>query len=318
MRMPSAACKSPFRRDDVRGTNFLRYLRSKEAEQRNVGLPYLVDKNWFGLIKKTTEKLDSQSIDSYLAVLAAKPELAGFEGIEFPANIAITGTMFSATIDQVWNELHGKDPKGTTYDPKSEEIIQEEQMKRLCLFAVGKEPRWGEYVKKWNDVEKLIMIVHFNDHWATCLVNFTDHELTIYDSNQHKFDDIHLDIRQCAFLPICRIIPQILKKIGYYEKRNVDGKYTEWIYSYPYDGSNNLKQLDSVSCGVLSIKYVEMMLTGKFVEKNMSKAGLKTFREKIAESIYKFSTDASTFEPLEDEDEQEDAGEGVAAANLRE
>ncbi|KAL6573105.1 hypothetical protein OROHE_002581 [Orobanche hederae] len=117
--------------------------------------------------------------------------------------------------------------------------------------------------------------------------------MILWDSNEHKFNDHIKMLRKKALLPLRRILPQLLKHIGYYICNPVPHKYTEWPLYFPLNSANKLHQRDSVSCGPLALKSMENWLTDT-VDKMMYKNNLPGWRAHIAETIYNYSTHEST------------------------
>ncbi|KAL6558728.1 hypothetical protein OROMI_019078 [Orobanche minor] len=115
----------------------------------------------------------------------------------------------------------------------------------------------------------------------------------LWDSNEHKFNDHIRVLRKKALLPLCRILPQLLKHIGYYICNPVSHKYTEWPLYFPLNSANKLHQRDSVSCGLLALKSIENRLIDT-ADKMMYKKNLPEWRAHIAKTIYNYSTHEST------------------------
>lgn len=138
------------------------------------------------------------------------------------------------------------------------------------------------------------MVCYFNEHWATCVLDLVACTVEIWDSKQHIFQEHHYDIRRAAFKPVARIVPQVLKHMRFYDNRPEDmPTFKEWLLYFPE--KNVIRQNDSESCGPLSLKYAENRLMG-VVDEKMNKKDIQKYRNHIAETIYKFSTDASTIQ----------------------
>lgn len=63
-------------------------------------------------------------------------------------------------VDEVWDKLHGqgKEPEGWVPDADEEEIVPDEELDRLAMFAEGLMPEWGG-LKKWVDAHKVLLYI---------------------------------------------------------------------------------------------------------------------------------------------------------------
>lgn len=105
------------------------------------------------------------------------------------------------------------------------------------------------------------MVCYFNEHWATCVLDLVQFTVEIWDSNQHKFTDFIWRLRTKVFMPVVRIIPQVLKYVGFYDNREgLIPVYSQWLHYHP--DKNVIKQPDSSSCGPLALKYAKNTLRG--------------------------------------------------------
>lgn len=139
------------------------------------------------------------------------------------------------------------------------------------------------------------MVCCFNQHWATCIIDLTQYTLEIWDSKQHIFHTHHLQLRSEAFEPVARIVPQVLKYTKFYERRlGVVPIYLQWEHHIPEVNRIKQDEYDSSSCGPLALLYAENRLKG-VADQKMTTDDIQKYRNRIAESIFKFSTDGSTF-----------------------
>ncbi|KAL6566811.1 hypothetical protein OROMI_015215 [Orobanche minor] len=98
-RFPAAAIRSPFLHDDIRGGDtFDHYLRLEDGGMRNVGQPCGVDKTFFEEIETPDKQLHIEHIESYVAILSARPDLAGLK--EVHSNIALASSYFMETVEE--------------------------------------------------------------------------------------------------------------------------------------------------------------------------------------------------------------------------
>ncbi|KAL6574247.1 hypothetical protein OROHE_001151 [Orobanche hederae] len=296
-RFPAAAIRSPFLHDDIRGGDtFDHYLRLEDGGMRNVGQPYGVDKTFFEEIETPDKQLHIEHIESYVAILSARPDLAGLK--EVHSNIALASSYFMETVEEVFDVLHrGMRQEFQRYDhklfdPTIEEEIPVEEMDRLCLFAEAIQPNWGENMKQWIECDKVVTVCNYNDHWGTVLLDLKRQKIWLYDSMAWKFDYHHICNRRDVFLPMMRIVPQILKRIGYFDRHRVKSpQLAQWELCFPSPKKNSFKQMDSANCGLYALKYVEQLISKTKMPKSLKRdRELILYRDHIARSIYAHST----------------------------
>ncbi|KAL6528130.1 hypothetical protein OROHE_015080 [Orobanche hederae] len=226
-KFPTAVLKIPFRVRENRGTYFDKYMQNKDGEKRNVGLPFAVDKDYFEYIKDVKKELEHMHMEPYVAILAKAPHNAKVHGVQ--NRFVAMGVQFQKAVEDVWKAMHGEKPEGWVLDHNTEEVIPAEHMEHLEQFAEGLLPEWGG-LKKWIEAEKLVLLCYFDivKHWAVCTIHFKTCMMILWDSNEHKFNDHIKMLRKKALLPLRRVLPQLLKHIGYYICNPVPHKYTEW------------------------------------------------------------------------------------------
>ncbi|KAL6578465.1 hypothetical protein OROMI_010793 [Orobanche minor] len=263
-RFPARAIRSPFLHDEIRGGDtFDEYLKLEDGGMRNVGQPC---------------------------------DLAGLNGVH--SKIGLMSSYFMETVEEVFDVMHRGmrevfqryDHK--LFDPIVEEVIPVEEMDRLCLFAEAVQPNWGENMKQWIDCDKVVTVCNYNDHWGTLLLDLKRQTIWLYDSMAWKFDYHHICNRRDVFLPMTRIVPQILKRIGYYELHRVKKpRLAQWDLCFPSPKKNNYKQNDSTNCGLYALKYVEHLISRTSLPKCLkTERDLLLYRAHIARTIYAHST----------------------------
>ncbi|KAL6584715.1 hypothetical protein OROMI_004004 [Orobanche minor] len=277
-KFPAAVLKSPF--------------RVRENRDKNVGLPFAVGKDYFEYIKDVTKELEHMHMEPYVAILSKDPHIAKVHGAQ--KRFVAMGVQFQKAVEDVRKAMHGEKPVGWVPDHKTEKVIPAEHMEHLEQFAEGLLPEWGG-LKKWIEAEKLVLLCYFDiaKHWAVCTIHFKTCMVILWDSNEHKFNDHIRMLRKNALLPLRRILPQLLKHIGYYISNPVPHKYTEWPLYFPLNSANKLHQRDSVSCGPLALKSMENRPVD-IPDKMMYKKNLPAWRAHIAETIYNYSTHERT------------------------
>lgn len=140
---------------------------------------------------------------------------------------------------------------------------------------------------------KVIVVVNMPLHWVTCCVNLLESYIMIYDSNQHTLETNDFEERRQFFIPLSRILPQVLKYAGFYDARpEVRPCLTQWRVEHP-EGDNLYMQNNNENCVAYALKYVEAILTGK-IEERFDAKELKKYRTHLSKSVYNFSTDEST------------------------
>ncbi|KAL6536918.1 hypothetical protein OROHE_012502 [Orobanche hederae] len=86
-----------------------------------------------------------------------------------------------------------------------------------------------EYLKLEDGGMYVVTVCNYNDHWGTLLLDLKRQTIWLYDSMAWKFDYHHVCNRRDVFLPMTRIVPQILKRIGYYELHRVKKpQFAQW------------------------------------------------------------------------------------------
>ncbi|KAL6577360.1 hypothetical protein OROMI_011636 [Orobanche minor] len=252
-RFPAAAIRSPFLQDDIRvGDTFDQYLRLEDG----------------GILK------------------------------DVHTNIALASSYFMETVEEVFDVLHeGMRQEFQRYDhklfdPTIEEEIPVEEMDRLCLFAEAVQPNWGENMKQWIECDKVVTVCNYNDHWGTVLLDLKRQKIWLYDSMAWKFDYHYICNRRDVFLPMMRIVPQILKRIGYFDRHRVKSpQLAQWELCFPSPKKNSFKQMDSANCGLYALKYVEQLISKTKMPKSLkTDRELIMYRDHIARSIYAHST----------------------------
>ncbi|KAL6559044.1 hypothetical protein OROHE_006413 [Orobanche hederae] len=299
-RFPAAAIRSPFLHDDIRGGDtFHHYLRLEDGGVRNVGQP-CGDKTFFEEIETPDKQLHIEHIESYVAILSTRPDLAGLKDVH--TNIALASSYFMETVEEVFDVLHrGMRQEFQRYDhklfdPTIEEEIPVEEMDKLCLFAEAVQPNWGENMKQWIECDKVVTICNYNDHWGIVLLDLKRQKIWLYDSMAWKFDYHHICNRRDVFLPMMRIVPQILKRIGYFDRHRVKSpQLAQWELCFPSPKKNSFNQIDSANCGLYALKYVEQLISKTKMPKSLkTDRELILYRDHIARSIYAHSTEEPT------------------------
>ncbi|KAL6540834.1 hypothetical protein OROMI_024717 [Orobanche minor] len=297
-RFPARAIRSPFLHDDIRGGDTLdEYLKLEDGGMRNVGQPCGVDKTFFEEIMQPNKQLHIEHIESYMSILSSRPDFAGLNGVH--SKIGLMSSYFLETVEEVFDVMHRGMRKEfqrydhKLFDPTVEEVIPVEEMDGLCLFAEAVQPTWGENMKQWIDCDKFrITVCNYNDHWGTLLLNLKRQTIWLYDSMAWKFDYHHVCNRRDVILPMTRIVPQILKRIGYYELHRVKKpQFAQWHLCFPSPKKNIFKQNDSTNCGLYALKYVEHLISRTSIPKSLkTERDLILYRAHIARTIYAHST----------------------------
>ncbi|KAL6507805.1 hypothetical protein OROGR_024000 [Orobanche gracilis] len=296
-RFPARAIRSPFLHDDIRGGDMLdEYLKLEDGGMRNVGQPCGVDKTFFEEIMQPNKQLHIEHIESYMSILSLRPDFAGLNGVH--SKIGLMSSYFMETVEEAFDVMHRGMRKEfqrydhKLFDPTVKEVIPVEEMDRLCLFAEAVQPNWGENMKQWIDCDKVVTVCNYNDHWGTLLLDLKRQTIWLYDSMAWKFDYHHVCNRRDVFLPMTRIVPQILKRIRYYELHRVKKpQFAQWDLCFPSPNKNIFKQNDSTNCGLYALKYVEHLISRTSIPKCLkTERDLILYRAHIARTIYAHST----------------------------
>ncbi|KAL6513366.1 hypothetical protein OROGR_020852 [Orobanche gracilis] len=148
------------------------------------------------------------------------------------------------------------------FDPTIEEVIPVEEIDRLCLFAEAVQPNWGDNMKQWIKCDKVVTVCNYNNHWCTVLLDLKRQTIWLYESMAWKFDYHHISNISDVFLPMTRIVPHILKRIGYYERYRVKKpQFAQWNLCFPPPKKNAFKQMDNSNCGPYALKYIEQLIS---------------------------------------------------------
>ncbi|KAL6566311.1 hypothetical protein OROGR_001926 [Orobanche gracilis] len=296
-RFPARAIRSLFLHDDIRGGDTLdEYLKLEDGGMRNVGQPCDVDKTFFEEIMQPNEQLHIEHIESYMSILSLRPDFAGLNGVH--SKNGLMSSYFMETVEEVFDVMHRGMRKEfqrydhKLFDPTVEEVIPVEEVDRLCLFTEAVQPNWGENMKQWIDCDKVITVCNYNDHWGTLLLDLKRQTIWLYDSMAWKFDYHHVCNIRDVFLPMTRIVPQILKRIGYYELHRVKKpQFAQWDLCFPSPKKNTFKQNDSTNCGLYALKYVEHLISRTSIPKSLkTERDLILYRANITRTIYAHST----------------------------
>ncbi|KAL6550576.1 hypothetical protein OROMI_021064 [Orobanche minor] len=174
-RFPAAAVRSPFLHDDIRGGDTFDHYMNLGDGGMHVGQTCGVDKLLFEEIMLPDKYMHIEHIESYMAILLSRPDLAGLK--EVHSNIALMSSYFMETVEEVFDAMH----KGmreefqqydhTLFDPTIEEVIPVEEMDRLCLFAKAVQPNWGDNMKEYIQCDKVVNVCNYNDHWGSILLD---------------------------------------------------------------------------------------------------------------------------------------------------
>ncbi|KAL6581227.1 hypothetical protein OROMI_007150 [Orobanche minor] len=295
-RFHARAIRSPFLHDDIRGGDTLDEYLKLEDGGMNVGQPCGVDKTYFEEIMQPNKQLHIEHIESYMSILSSRPDFAGLNGVH--SKIGLMSSYFLETVEEVFDVMHRgmrkefKRYDHKLFDPTVEEVIPVEEMDGLCLFAEAVQPTWGENMKQWIDCDKVVIVCNYNDHWGTLLLDLKRQTIWLYDSMAWKFDYHHVCNRRDVFMPMTRIVPQILKRIGYYElHRAKKPQFAQWDLCFPSPKKNIFKQNDSTNCGLYALKYVEHLISRTSIPKSLkTERDLILYRPHIARTICAHST----------------------------
>ncbi|KAL6569683.1 hypothetical protein OROMI_014197 [Orobanche minor] len=157
-KFPAAVLKSPFRVRESRGTDFDKYMQTKDGE-KNVGLPFAVGKDYFEYIKDVKKELEHMHMEPYVAILAKAPHIAKVHGVQ--NRFIAMGVQFQKAVEDVWKAMHGDKSERWVSEHNTEEVIPAEHMEHLEQFAEGLLPEWGG-LKKWIEADKLVLLCYFD------------------------------------------------------------------------------------------------------------------------------------------------------------
>ncbi|KAL6585663.1 hypothetical protein OROMI_002307 [Orobanche minor] len=171
------------------------------------------------------------------------------EGDTFDHYLRLEDGGIHETVEEVFDVMHRgmreefKRYDHNLFDPTIEEEIPVEEMDRLCLFAEAVQPNWGDYMKQWIGCSKVVTVCNYNEHWGTVILDLKRQKIWLYDSMAWKFDYHHISNKRDVFLPMTRIVPQILKRIGYFERHRVKNpKFRQCELCFPSTKKNALSK----------------------------------------------------------------------------
>ncbi|KAH6778884.1 hypothetical protein C2S52_010121 [Perilla frutescens var. hirtella] len=202
-RATSVALRSPFLPNDQRFANFNNFRQSK----------------------KLRGELTDEHIDAYMCILHTNPAFAS--RTQHKTDLVLTCTGFMTGIRKVFEQYHALEG-ASQLNKKIEQMISDEDLLGLSEYVSGHIPGWLP-LKPWYDYNKLVFVAHLDsDQWVTCVVSITEHTIAIYDSTWANWTEEIKKSRINFFVPLARILPQLLKYCGYWDCRiDLQPKYTE-------------------------------------------------------------------------------------------
>ncbi|KAL6575063.1 hypothetical protein OROMI_012348 [Orobanche minor] len=214
----------------------------------------------------------------------------GFIGVrwldDWAAQTVLVHTSFLATCINVRNNSKRKG------GPLS---IDDEDLDFLVSHIHGLRPFWGDH-RPWWELREVLTIWNTSPesscgHWLVLRIRLEEGIIIMHDSLAQE-EDAYLKLRSHQSLGISFLIPTILQRSGFYERRlditpaphfRVTIAKTDLCYV----------QDDSTSCGALSIRTLESLVQHSFSQ-GKTAMDIYAFRGRMARAIWRFSDDADT------------------------
>lgn len=103
--------------------------------------------------------------------------------------------------------------------------------------------------------------------WATLVINIKEQKFVIHELKSWNFKraNLYREEMKNISLPVARLVPQIMKAIGYFETHNImNPQYAQWEMAFgPHSGRDAHYEKDNTDCTLYCMKYLERFLCMK-------------------------------------------------------
>ncbi|KAL6541163.1 hypothetical protein OROMI_025046 [Orobanche minor] len=271
------------KRKDLDEEAYRRWLDSGESV--NVGAACGASASWFLMLQDASTLIDAEHLDAYMGILQFDPGFVGVRWLDdWAAQTVLVHTSFLTTCINVWNNSQRKG------GPLS---IDDEDLDFLVSHVHGLRPFWGDgsYARNaltiWNTSPESSC-----GHWLVLRIRLEEGIIIMHDSLAQEEEDAYLKLRSHQSLGISFLIPTILQRSGFYERRLDITPVPQFRVAiakkdlcYVHD--------DSTSCGALSIRTLESLFQHSFSQ-GKTETDIYAFRGRMTRAIWRFSDDADT------------------------
>ncbi|KAL6581137.1 hypothetical protein OROMI_007060 [Orobanche minor] len=271
------------KRKDLDEEAYRRWLDSGESV--NVGAACGASASWFLMLQDASTLIDAEHLDAYMVILQFDPGFVGVRWLDdWAAQTVLVHTSFLATCINVWNNSQRKG------DPLS---IDDEDLDFLVSHIHGLRPFWGDY-RPWWELREVLTIWNTSPesscgHWLVLRIRLEEGIIIMHDSLAHE-EDAYLKLRSQQSLAIIFLIPTILQRSGFYERRLDITPVPQFRVAIAKKDLCYVQD-DSTSCGALSIHTLESLVQHSFSH-GKTETDIYAFRGRMARAIWRFSDDA--------------------------
>ncbi|KAL6576693.1 hypothetical protein OROMI_010969 [Orobanche minor] len=201
------------KRKDLDEEAYKRWLDSGESV--NVGAAYGASASWFLMLQDASTLIDAEHLDAYMGILQFDPGFVGVRWLnDWAAQTVLVHTSFLATCINVWNNSKRKG------GPLS---IDDEDLDFLVSHIHGMRPFWGDH-HPWWELREVLTIWNTSPesscgHWLVLRIRLEEGIIIMHDSLAQEEEDAYLKLRSHQSLGISFLIPTILQRFGFYERR---------------------------------------------------------------------------------------------------
>ncbi|KAL6544003.1 hypothetical protein OROGR_010500 [Orobanche gracilis] len=263
------------KRKDLDEEVYCRWLDSDESV--NVGAACGAGASWFLMLHDGSKLIDAETV--------------------------LVHTSFLATCINVWNNR--KRRKGSS-------MIDSDDLTFLVNHVHGLRPFWGDH-RPWWELREVLTIWNTSPesssgHWVLLRIHLEDSIICMHDSLAKEEQKAWLNLRGRQSTGLSRLIPIILREVGFYERR-LDITPVESFRVVAAIKDEHYIQDDATSCGAFAIRTLESLIQGSFSH-GKTETDIYAFRGRMARAIWRFSDDAdsvvcdftSLFIPVDDVD----------------
>ncbi|KAL6566848.1 hypothetical protein OROMI_015252 [Orobanche minor] len=242
--------------------------------------------SWFFMLQDTSKLIDAEHLDAYMGILQFDPGFVGVRWLDdWAAQTILVHTSFLATCINVWNDSKRKG------GPLS---IDDEDLDFLVSHIHGLRPFWADHRLGGSYARNVLTIWNTSPesscgHWLVLRIRLEEGIIIMHDSLAQE-EDAYLKLRSHQSLGISFLIPTILQRSGFYERRLDITPVPQFRVVIPKKDLCYVQD-DSTSCGALSIRTLESLVQHSFSQ-GKTEMDIYAFRGRMARAIWSFSDDA--------------------------
>ncbi|KAL6581135.1 hypothetical protein OROMI_007058 [Orobanche minor] len=255
-----------------------------DDESVDVGAACGASASWFLMLQDASTLIDAEHLDAYMVILQFDPDLLACDGsmIGLPRLF----WFIRATCINVWNNSQRKG------GPLS---IDDEDLDFLVSHIHGLRPFWGDH-RPWWELREVLTIWNTSPesscgHWLVLRIRLEEGIIIMHDSLAHE-EDAYLKLRSQQSLAIIFLIPTIIQRSVFYERRLDITPVPQFRVAIAKKDLCYVQD-DSTFCGALSIHTLESLVQHSFSH-GKTETDIYAFRGRMARAIWRFSDDADT------------------------